>query len=128
MLKARRHHARRGISTHDGATGNVRPLIHSSIKRTGASRHGPDQRGPHRASNLLSPFGAKGRYPSFIFAKIKIHAHERLTEGVCVVRIEIQIIFPMRITTALRTNRTRMGIPLGIRLFPTRTPARCARW
>ncbi len=25
MLEARRHHARRGISAHDGATSNVRP-------------------------------------------------------------------------------------------------------
>src|SRR6266480_25048 len=80
--------------------------------------------GTRRFSDLVDLLRQIERHLALVLAYVECHAQERLTIGIDVGWVEVDIILPMRIPASVGGYGEIVGIPIGIGLLPSRAPFR----
>ena len=65
---------------------------------------------------------------ALVLANVERHPQKRLTIGIDIGRVEVDIILPMRIPASVGGYGEIVGIPIGVGLLPGRAPFRGSGW
>ena len=124
MLQMRGHNAGAGIASHDRTACHMGGLVDTTVVGSLAGCCRRRDVGACRFGDLVDLLRKIDRHLALVLANVERHAQKRLSIGIDIGRIEIDIILPMRIPAAMGGYAEIMCVPIGVGLLPRRAPFR----